>query len=104
MPQFGLLIGINEEPNLTMSRLAEKRELSPSTLTRNLQPLAELGWIEIHADENNKRIRRLRLTKDGRARLKAAYVGWKQAQAEAAAIVSPRAVTQILRATESLPR
>jgi len=104
MAQFGLLAGIGEEPDLTMSRLAEKRELSPSTLTRTLRPIQDAGWIEVHADADNKRVRHLRLTKQGRARLKAAYAGWKQAQAEASAIVSPRAVEQVLRATESLPR
>lgn len=104
MSQFGLLAAIAEEPDLTMSRIAEMRELSPSTLTRTLRPMEAAGWIETYADADNKRIRRARLTKEGRARLKAAYVGWKQAQREAAAIVSPRAVEQVLRATERLPR
>lgn len=99
MSQFGLLAGIAEEPELTMSRLAEKRELSPSTLTRTLRPMEELGWIEVFADG---RQRRLRLTCDGRARLKTAYQGWKQAQAEAAEIVSPKDVERVLRATEKL--
>lgn len=104
MAQFGLLAGIAEEPDLTMSRLAEKRELSPSTLTRTLKPMESAGWIEMSTDPDNKRIRRVALTKEGRARLRAAYAGWKAAQAEATAIVSPRAVEQVLRATERLPR
>lgn len=102
MSQFGLLAGIAEEPELTMSRLAEKRELSPSTLTRTLRPMEEAGWLEIFPDSENGRLRRLRLTREGRARLKAAYAGWKQAQAEAAEIVSPRDVERVLRATEKL--
>ena len=102
MSQFGLLAGIAEEPELTMSRLAEKRELSPSTLTRTLRPMEDAGWIELFADPENKRVKRLRLTRDGRARLKAAYAGWKQAQAEAADVVSPRDVERVLRATEKL--
>jgi len=99
MSQFGLLAGIAEEPDLAMSRLAEKRELSPSTLTRTLRPMEDAGWIEVFADG---RQRRVRLTREGRARLKAAYAGWKQAQAEAAAVVSPRDVERVLRATEKL--
>lgn len=102
MSQFGLLAGIAEEPELTMSRLAEKRELSPSTLTRTLRPMEEAGWVEIIADAENGRLRRLRLTREGRVRLKAAFTGWKQAQSEAAEIVSPRDVERILRATEQL--
>jgi DNA-binding MarR family transcriptional regulator len=100
MSQFGLLAGIAEEPELTMSRLAEIRELSPSTLTRTLRPMEDAGWIEAFADG---RQRRLRLTREGRARLKAAYAGWKRAQAEAVEIVSPRDVERVLRATERLP-
>lgn len=102
MSQFGLLAGIAEEPELTMSRLAEKRELSPSTLTRTLRPMQDAGWIELFADPENGRVKRLRLTRDGRARLKTAYAGWKQAQTEAAEIVSPRDVERVLRATEKL--
>ena len=103
MAQFGLLAGITEEPELTISRLAEKRELAPSTLTHSLRPMQDAGWIEVFTDADNRRIKRLRLTKEGRARFKAAYAGWKQAQAEAAAIVPPKAVEQVLRATEKLP-
>ena len=99
MSQFGLLAGIAEEPELAMSRLAEKRELAASTLTRTLRPMEDAGWIEVFADG---RQRRLRLTREGRARLKSAYAGWKQAQAEAVEIVSPRDVERVLRATEKL--
>jgi len=102
MSQFGLLAGISEEPDLTMSRLAEKRELSPSTLTRTLRPMEDAGWIEMFTDPDNGRIRRLRLTREGRARLKSAYSGWKQAQAEASKVVSPRDVERVLHATEKL--
>lgn len=102
MSQFGLLAGIAEEPELAMSRLAEKRELSPSTLTRTLRPMEDAGWTETFADPENRRVKRLRLTRDGRARLKAAYAGWKQAQSEATEIVSPRDVERVLRATEKL--
>lgn len=103
MAQFGLLVGTAEEPGLTMSRLAEKRELSLSTLSRTLRPLEELGWLEIVVDAENGRVRRVQLTREGRARVKAAFACWKEAQAEAAAIVSARDVERVLRATEALP-
>lgn len=102
MSQFGLLSGIAEEQELTMSRLAEKRELSPSTLTRTLRPMEDAGWVEVFADAANGRLRRLRLTREGRARLRAAYAGWKRAQAEAIAVISVRDVERVLRATETL--
>lgn len=103
MSQFGMLVATAEEPELTMSRLAEKRELSLSTLSRTLRPLEEMGWLEIFADAENGRVKRVRLTREGRAKVKAAFACWKRAQAEAAEIVSPRDVERVLRATESLP-
>ena len=103
MSQFGMLVAAAEEPELTMSRLAEKRELSLSTLSRTLRPLEELGWLEIFTDADNGRVRRVRLTREGRAKVKAAFACWKRAQAEATEIVSPRDVERVLRATESLP-
>jgi DNA-binding MarR family transcriptional regulator len=65
--------------------------------------MEDAGWVEMFGDPQNGRVRRLRLTREGRARLKAAYAGWKQAQAEALEIVSPRDVERVLRATEKLP-
>lgn len=103
MSQFGMLVAAAEEQELTMSRLAEKRELSLSTLSRTLRPLEELGWLEIFADAENGRVKRVRLTRAGRVKVKAAFACWKRAQAEAAEIVSPRDVERVLRATESLP-
>jgi len=64
--------------------------------------MEDAGWIEVFTDPENGRLRRLRLTREGLARLKAAYAGWKRAQAEAAAAVSPRDVERVLRATEKL--
>jgi DNA-binding MarR family transcriptional regulator len=104
MAQFTLLAALAEEPEPTMSRLAELRELSPSTLTRTLRPLEHHGLIELVADAGNRRLRRVRLTREGRQRLRVAYAAWKRAQAEAEDIVPAKAVEQVLRATEGLPR
>ena len=104
MAQFGLLIAAAEEPELTMARLAAKRDICPSTLTRTLRPLEAEGLIESFADPQNKRVRRVRLTPAGRARTRVAYGAWKKAQAEASAIVAPKLVDQVLGATEKLAR
>lgn len=104
MAQFGLLIAAAEEPELTMSRLAAKRDISPSTLTRTLRPLEAEGLIETFADAQSKRVRRVRLTQAGRARTRTAYAAWKKAQAEASSVVAPKLVDQVLGATEKLAR
>ncbi len=102
MSQFGLLIAVAEEPDLTMARLAEKRAISPSTLTRTLKPLEAEGLVESYTDPASKRTRRVRLTPAGRTRTRAAFAAWKKAQAEASEIVPPKLVAQVLRATEAL--
>ncbi|MCR6645175.1 MAG: MarR family winged helix-turn-helix transcriptional regulator [Terricaulis sp.] len=102
MPQFGLLIAAAEEPDLSMAQLAEKRSISPSTLTRTLKPLEAEGLVETYTDPASRRIRRVRLTRDGRARIRAGFAAWKQAQTEAAKIVPPKLVAQVLHATEQL--
>lgn len=104
MAQFGLLIAAAEEPELTMARLALKRDISPSTLTRTLRPLEAEGLVETFSDPVNKRVRRVRLSKTGRVRMRAAFAAWKAAQAEAEKIVPPKLVAQVLGATETLAR
>ncbi|MGE0741975.1 MAG: MarR family winged helix-turn-helix transcriptional regulator [Hyphomonadaceae bacterium] len=101
--QFGIMASVAAEADMTMTRLAEKLELSPSTLTRTLRPLEDEKLLETFSDEHNRRIRRVRLTRDGRTRLKRAGAAWAKAQSEATAIVSPKLVEQVLGATARLP-
>jgi len=100
--QFGLMASIAAESAPTMSRLAERLELSPSTLTRTLRPLEQEGLAETFADPESRRVRRVRLTREGRARLRQAGGAWARAQADAAKIVSPSLVDALSEATAKL--
>lgn len=102
--QFGLMSSIASTPAPSISELAESIELSPSTLTRTLRPLEKAGLIETFADPENRRLRRVRVTHEGRARLRTAVAAWAEAQREAAAIVPTKLVNSLLAATEKLPR
>jgi DNA-binding MarR family transcriptional regulator len=100
--QFGLMGSIAAEEDAPISALAEKLELDPSTLSRTLRPLEDQGWIEIHTDPANLRVRRVRLTKEGRARLEGAGAAWAAAQKEAAKAIDPALVAALLEKTEGL--
>jgi DNA-binding MarR family transcriptional regulator len=53
--------------------------LDASTLTRNLKPLAQAGWL-VQAAGPDARSRLVSLTDEGRAKLAEARVLWRQAQ------------------------
>ena len=49
-----------------------------TTLTANLKPLEQRGWVEIAVDPADRRVRRLILTAAGRRVLQAALPIWQQ--------------------------
>lgn len=62
-----------------LAELAEDLGLERTTLTRNLKPLAEAGWIELVAGADSRQ-RIVTITASGRAKLKEAYVAWQGAE------------------------
>ncbi len=102
LPQFGLMAAIASEREASISRIAQRLELDPSTLSRTLRPLETSGLIEIFADPSNLRVRRVRLTKDGRAQVRRAAEAWTKAQADASRIVSPELMAALVKASEQL--
>lgn len=65
-----------------MGRLAGIMALEISTLTRNLRPLESAGLIEIARSDTDRRVRVVRLTEVGEARLVDALPHWNRAHAE----------------------
>jgi DNA-binding MarR family transcriptional regulator len=65
-----------------MGQLAEIMALEISTLTRNLRPLESAGLLAITRGDTDRRVRVVRLTEAGKARLAAALPHWKRAHAE----------------------
>jgi DNA-binding MarR family transcriptional regulator len=102
IPQFGLLGAIGAERQASISQLAQRLELDPSTLSRTLHPLRQAGLIDIFADPDNLRVRRVKLTAEGKARVREAAKAWARAQADAAEIVSGDAMAAIVEATARL--
>ena len=78
--QFGLLAHLRALPGISVSTLAERLVMDPTTLTRNLKPLEKKGLVKFAVDPDDRRSRALHLTAGGRETLRAAKSGWAKAQ------------------------
>ena len=77
--QFTLLATLSKRGDLPLTRLAEALVMDRTTLTRNLKPLVDKGFVRIHQDED-QRVRRISLTDAGRNMLDEALPNWRKAQ------------------------
>ena len=66
---------------LPVADLAELLGLERTTLTRNLKPLIDAGWLELLPGADTRQ-RIVTITDAGRDKVKQAYVGWRRAQSE----------------------
>jgi DNA-binding MarR family transcriptional regulator len=82
--QYALLGALQQHQGaadgVTVSALAERMDMDRTTLTRNLKPLLEHGWISLAADPDDARARRVRIGAAGRAVCAAARPHWQRAQ------------------------
>jgi DNA-binding MarR family transcriptional regulator len=86
---------------LPVADLAELLGLERTTLTRNLKPLIEAGWIGLEAGADGRQ-RIVTISAAGRAKVKQGYVAWRRAQTEFETLVgrdAVRALHQQLEAT-----
>jgi DNA-binding MarR family transcriptional regulator len=77
--QYSLLTHVLGLGPTAPGELARAMGLDASTLTRNLQPLVQAGWLVQDAGRD-ARSRLIHLTEAGRAKQAEAYQHWKQAQ------------------------
>jgi DNA-binding MarR family transcriptional regulator len=80
--QFAMLTEIDRRADgpPTIRELAEAMVMDQSTIGQNLRPLEREGLITLVQDETDRRSRRIKLTKAGRARFAAAFPLWSAAQ------------------------
>jgi DNA-binding MarR family transcriptional regulator len=78
--QFTLLGTIWEAGPVTMNQLAGLMSMDRTTLTRNLEPLTRQGFVRSEEGED-RRVRLIMLTAEGKAALSQALPLWQQAQA-----------------------
>ena len=78
--QFSLLAHLRVLDGIAVGALAEKLVMDPTTLTRNLRPLARKGLVVLASDPADRRARSLHLTERGRNLLREARPAWARAQ------------------------
>jgi len=78
--QYGLLGHIGVLDGVGVGALAAKLVMDPTTLTRNLKPLLQQGFVVLAPDRRDRRARRLYLTAAGRRTLRRAKPAWADAQ------------------------
>lgn len=100
--QFSVLAHAVGRPPPSVAALAERLSLDPSTLSRTLKPLEDQGLLDIVPDPDNRRMRRVRLSEAGKAKLREAGQFWMAAQKEAARVVPLSALAQILQGVDAL--
>jgi DNA-binding MarR family transcriptional regulator len=76
--QYSVLVNIARQPE-PLAALAERLGIERTTLTRNLKPLTEAGWVALTPGADSRQ-RIATVTPAGRVKLKAAYVVWRAAQ------------------------
>jgi len=77
--QISVLAAVGAQGALSVQSLADSLEMDRTTLTRNLRPLEERGYVVL-APEGRHRSRVLTLTDAGHAALVEALPLWEQAQ------------------------
>jgi DNA-binding MarR family transcriptional regulator len=77
--QYALLSGVVKLGPVRPGELARAMKLDASTLTRNLQPLVEHGWVVL-GPGGDARSRLVSATDPGRAKRTEAQRAWKRAQ------------------------
>lgn len=78
--QYSVLKNVGQEA-LPVAELADRLGIERTTMTRNLKPLIEAGWITLEAGADSRQ-RIVTITAAGRAKVKQAYGAWRRAQTE----------------------
>lgn len=94
--QYTLLSHIHTLGPVRPADLAAQMVLEPSTLSRNLRPLVEQGWVRIDAGAD-QRSHLVSLTEAGRSMRAEAQCAWKQAQLALNARLTPERVERLHR-------
>jgi len=82
--QFSILMSLTPPEPPSLGGLAEWLVMDRTTLTANLKPLERRGLVSVKPDALDRRVRRLTLTRRGRALLARALPYWEAAQTDAA--------------------
>ena len=103
--QYSLLSNLRRMPQPTLTELATLLDMDRTTLTRNLKPLVDAGWVRMRQDRLDARARSAELTAAGRDLLDTARPLWRRAQDEINATIGRSEVARLhALADAALPR
>jgi DNA-binding MarR family transcriptional regulator len=88
--QFSLLVAIALAQKVPLTRLAEVIAMDRTTLARNLKPLERQNLITVETSTEDRRVRVIALTDQGRQKLNEALPRWKQAQTQMMSLLGPQ--------------
>lgn len=88
--QYSVLKNVGQEA-LPVAELADRLGIERTTMTRNLKPLIEAGWISLEAGADSRQ-RIVTITDAGRAKVRQAYHAWRAAQTEFETLIGAAAV------------
>ena len=77
--QYSLLQLLRRTGEVRKRDLAELTLHEETTLTRNLRPLVDAGWVAVRTGED-RREKWLKITKSGVSKLEEAYPAWQRGQ------------------------
>lgn len=92
--QYSLLSYVVKLGPIRPGDLAREMRMGPSTLTRNLRPLIDAGWIELGAGAD-ARSRLVTATEAGREKRREAQRRWRVAQEAINALLGERRVAAL---------
>jgi DNA-binding MarR family transcriptional regulator len=78
--QFAILVLVDMLEEASVNAVADRLALDRTTAGKNLRPLEAAGLVSIAPSKKDGRQRAIRLTKAGKAALKAAMPLWRRAQ------------------------
>ena len=93
--QFSILAKLQALGPLSINEFAAHLVMDRTTLGRNIRPLMREGLIEIAPAKADRRVKEVRLSKAGTARMRAATAAWKKAQARFEDAVGPRRASDL---------
>jgi DNA-binding MarR family transcriptional regulator len=93
--QFSLLMALNRPEPATIGAVSDLLAMDRTTLTAALKPLARRGLVRVSVDLEDRRSRRMTLTRAGRALLAAALPIWKRMQQATERLIAPSSADRL---------
>ena len=100
--QVAILAQVQRQDGLSIGELAAELSSERSVIARDVAVLERDGLVSIAIDPNDRRVRRVALTKVGRARLRAAGPAWRRAQLQMREALGPLLADDVLGVTRAV--